>query len=324
VIRPVKIVIVGEPAEAGLRDSLVGAFRQCGCAVDRLDLGPWSPAWLASAAYRKPVLGARFRHEFRGRVDALAEAGPVAMVLVVKGAFLSSRSIDQMRKKFDSPVVCWNPDSPFDSAISNCGAGIPRAIGAYDAYITWAEDVAERLSAVVTRVLVVPFAWDPDIMQPTVGRGTAADRIVFIGTGTRERSALLESLADLRPVVFGTRWPKIAGVDLRSPIKGSEFCRIAGEARWNINLLRPQNARSHNMRTFELVGAGGNQVAPRTDDHQRFLGQDSRTALFQSRKELVCILRSDPDKRPPRAPGMLDGHTYSDRAREILANLEIL
>jgi hypothetical protein len=321
--RPVKMIIAGESSEAGLRDSLVGAFRQCGCAVDQLNLGPWNPAWLASAAYRKPVLGAWFRHEFRRRVDALAEAGPVGLVLVVKGALLSSRSIDHMRRKFGSPVVCWNPDSPFDSAISNWGAGIPRAIGAYDAYITWADDVAERLSAIAARVLVIPFAWDPGIMQPAVGRGAAAGRIVFIGTGTRERGALLETLADLRPVVFGTRWPKIAGVDVRPPVKGAEFCRIAGEASWNINLLRPQNARSHNMRTFELVGAGGNQVAPRTDDHQRFLGQDSRTALFQSRKELECILRSDPDKRPPRPPRMLDGHTYADRAREILANLEI-
>jgi hypothetical protein len=321
--RMARIVVVGEPAEAGLRNSLVTAFRRSGCAVDLLDLGPWNPAWLASAAFRQPMLAFGIRREFRRRVEVLAENGPADLVLVVKGAFLDPRSIDHLRLLFDSPVVCWNPDSPFDNAISNCGAGIPRAIGSYDAYVTWSDDVAGHLSAIAARVLVIPFAWDPDIMRPTAGHGVAASRIVFIGTATSERSAWLESLAHLRPMVFGDRWPKIEGVDIRDPVRGIEFCRIVGEAKWNLNLLRPQNARSHNMRTFELLGAGGNQVAPQTDDHRRFLSGDSRTVLFQSQEELESILRSDPCERPPRLPDLIQGHTYADRTNQLLTDLNI-
>jgi len=319
-----RIVVVGEPAKAGLRDSLVAALRRSRYAVGLLDLGPWSPAWLVSAAYRQPILGAAFRREFRRRVDAYAEKESADLVLVFKGALLNPRSINHLRVRFDSPVVCWNPDSPFDDALSNSGAGIPHAIGAYDAYITWADDIAERLSAVATRVLVIPFAWDSEMMRPTAGRGVAAGRIVFVGTGTRERSALLHSLAHLRPMVFGNRWPKIEGIDIRPPVRAIEFCRIVGEAKWNLNLLRPQNARSHNMRTFELVGSGGTQVAPQTDDHRRFLAGDSRTVLFRSKEELESILRSDPGERPPRRPALLEGHTYDDRARQILTELSDL
>ena len=318
-----RIVVAGAPAKFGLRNSLVAAFRRSGCAVDQLDLGPWSPAWLASAASRQPMLGFGFRREFRRRVDELASNGPSDLVLVFKGALLDPRSIDHLRSRFGSPVVCWNPDSPFDSAVSNCGAGIPRVIGSYDAYITWAHDLAERLSAVAARVLVIPFAWDPEIMQPIAGRGVAAGRIVFIGTGTRGRIAALKRLAHLRPMVFGGLWPKIEGVDIHPQVKGIEFCRIVGEAKWNLNLLRPQNAQSHNMRTFELVGAGGSQVAPQTNDHRRFLGCDSRTVLFQSKEELESILRSDPRELPSRRAALLKGHTYSDRARQILAELNI-
>lgn len=319
-----RIVVVGVPDVDGLRDSLVTAFRHLGCAVDLLDLGPWSPSWLVSAAFRQPIFGIGFRRDFRRRVDALAGNGSTDLVLVVKGALLDAPSIDHLRSRFVSPVACWNPDSPFDGALSNCGAGIPRTIGAYDAYITWADDVAERLSEVASRVLVIPFAWDPEIMRPTAGHGVAKGRIIFIGTGTRERSAWLQSLASLRPVVFGNRWPEIEGVDIRPPIKGVEFCKIAGEAKWNLNILRPQNARSHNMRTFELVGAGANQIAPLTDDHQKFLSGDSRTLLFQDKDELRSILQSDPCDRPARLPAVLDGHTYADRARQLLADLRIL
>jgi hypothetical protein len=321
--RMARIVVIGPPAEAGLRSSVVTAFQRSGNAVDVLDLGPWGPAWLASAAFRQPMLGAGFRRGVRRQVDVSADKGPADLVLVFKGPLLSPRIIDYIRLRFGCPVVCWNPDSPFDGAVSNCGAGIPKAIGAYDVYITWADDVAERLSAVAARVLVIPFAWDPDAMRPTAGQGVAAGRIVFIGTGSRERIAWLQSLTHLRPMVFGNRWPKIEGIDIRPPVFGTKFCEIVGEARWNLNLLRPQNARSHNMRTFELVGAGGAQVAQWTDDHGRFLGGDSRTALHQSKGELESILRSDPRERPSRRPDLLKGHTYSDRLAQILSDLRI-
>ena len=319
-----RIVIIGEPVKEGLRNSLITAFRRCGCIVDPLDWGPWEPAWLASAAYRQPMLGAGFRRGFRRQADKSAESGPTELIVVSKGALLNRRSINYLRSRFGSPVVCWNADSPFDHAVSNSGGGIPETISAYDAYITWADDVAERLSAVATRVIVIPFAWDPELMRPTAGYGLAAGRIVFIGTGTRERSAFLRSLAHLNPMIFGNGWPKIEGADIRQPVTGLDFSRVVGEARWNINLLRPQNARSHNMRTFELVGSGGTQVAPLTNDHQRFLSSDSRTVFFRDMRELEYILQSDPHELDPRLPTVLDGHTYADRTNLLLSELNIL
>ena len=318
-----RIIIVGQPAEAGLRDSLVTAFRWSGCTVDVLDLGPWQPHWLATAAFRQPTLGTKFRRQLLRHIDAVAETSPVELVLVMKGPFIDSRMIDYLRMRFDSPIVCWNPDSPFDRAISNCGAGMRSAITAYDAYVTWAHDVAEQLLP-ITRVVVIPFAWDPELMPPTPGHGLAAGRIVFIGTGSRERCDRLAGLAHLRPLIFGNQWPAIDGLDIRPPVQGLSFCRIVGEAKWNLNLLRPQNARSHNMRTFELVGAGGTQVAPHTDDHQRFLGSDSQTVLFRTSRELEDILRSDPTEYPPRHPALLKEHTYTDRARQLLNTLKLV
>jgi Glycosyl transferases group 1 len=318
-----RIIIFGAPVEGGLRDSLVTAFRRCGCTVDVLDLRPWQPLWLVSAAFRQPILATKFRRQFRRYVDAVAEARSVEFVLVMKGPFIDSHLIDYLRMRFDGPVVCWNPDSPFDEAISNRGAGIPSAIAAYDAYVTWAHDIAEKLLPIVP-VIVIPFAWDPELMPPTPGHGAAKGRIVFIGTGSKERRDWLASLAHLHPLIFGTQWPAVDGLDIRPPVRGLNFCKIVGEAKWNLNLLRPQNARSHNMRTFELVGAGGNQVAPYTDDHQRFLGSDSQTVLFRSTGELEDILHSDPTERSPRHPALLEQHTYTDRAQQLLNTLKRL
>lgn len=313
-----RIVIVGEPAQAGLRNSLMGAFRANGCDVDALDLGQCKPAWLTPVMFRYPHLAGGFRRAFIQRVDEVARRGAADLTLVVKGPLLDCSSVDYLRIRLGGPVACWNPDSPFDGALSNRGAGIPQTVGAYDYYITWAQDIADLLRTAARRVIVIPFAWDPALMPPSPGQGIAADRIVFIGTATRERVSCLRSLARMRPMVFGTGWPQLDGVDIRPPVRGIAFSQIAGEARWNLNLLRPQNARSHNMRTFELVGAGGTQVAPLTGDHRRFLGADGQTVLFSNREELESILRSHPRERPPRPPHVLDGHTYTDRIYQLL------
>lgn len=322
--RGIRIIVVGWSAEAGLRDSLVSAFRSNGCSVDVIELGPWKPPWLVSAAFRQPRLGAGFRNAFRRQVDSAAERGPADLVVVFKGSLLNSRSVGHLRSRLGCPVICWNPDSPFDGAISNCGAGIPQTVAAYDAYITWADDVADLLRPLAARVIVLPFAWDPRIMRPTEGDGVAKDRIVFVGTGTRERCAALAQISSLRPMAFGTGWPNVEGVDVRPPVRGLAFCKVVGEAKWNLNLLRPQNAKSHNMRTFELVGAGGTQVTAATDDHQRFLGADGQTVLFESARQLRSILLSDPADRPPRPEESLCGHTYADRADQLLAELRLL
>ncbi len=321
--RALHVVVVGEPAYGGLRSALIGAFEDIGCRVDTLDWGPWRFGLLSSAAFRVPSLGFGYRRQFRTYVDAMAEQRPVDLVLVVKGALLDGGCIEHLQVRLDSPVVCWNPDSPFDVTVSNRGAGIPEAIGFYDAYVTWAEDVADRIERRCRKVFVLPFAWDPYSTEPVKGDGIADGRIVFVGTGTRDRSTVLESLAAFKPLVYGNRWPTIEGIEVRPPVRGREMCKIIGEAKWNINLLRPQNALSHNMRSFEIVGAGGNQVAPYTLDHHRFFGDDPRTAQFRSLAELKSVLKSDPSERDIRSTQLLHGHTYRDRVVQLLDGLGI-
>ncbi|GEM_PF-4768270 len=318
-----RVVVIGEHARAGLRSSLVSSFTHLGWHVDTVDWGPWQPAWLAAAAFRVPRLGASFRRWLRGRIRALAALGPADLVVVLKGAMIDRPTIELARDQLCAPVVCWNPDSPFDEAISNRGAGIPRAVAAYDCYVTWAQDVAAQLRSLNDHVVVIPFGWDPAIHRPTPGRGIAKDRIVFVGSATPERIALLGSIAHLHPMVFGNRWPAIEGIEVRPPVYGEEMSSIVGEARWNLNLLRRQNARSHNMRTFELPGAGGNQVAPATPDHRTFLGHDSRTILYDSTNDLPDILETDPATFPSRRQDLLVGHTYVDRVMALLEMLDL-
>lgn len=317
-------MIIGDNALGGLRSSLVLAFREVGWVVHTVDWGGWRPNVIGRAAFREPRLASWWRLQLRRRIDILAEVAPVDVVVVLKGHFLVASDIDYARSRLSSPIVCWNPDSPFDDAISNRGAGVPKAVGAYDLYITWAEDVAERLISVQSSVAVIPFAWDPVLHPVTTGRGEAAGRVVFVGTASRERTALIERIRKFQPVVYGNRWPAMEGVEVRPPLVGPDMAAVVGEARWNLNLLRPQNARSHNMRSFELPGAGGNQLTAKTPDHIRFLGADPRTVTYSSDRELLTLLGCDPDDLARRDPQLMAGHTYADRVRQLISTLSRL
>lgn len=313
-----QIIVVGTSEYGGLRNSIVSALSSLGRNVEAVDVPVWRPARFESFAIRAPRLAFGYRRRLLRDIDRFVSGGVIDLVLVVKGSYLDAHTIDQFRSRLSAPVVCWNPDSPFDKAISNRGGGIPAAIGAYDGYVTWADDVAERLASRNSHVIVIPFAWDPMLHRPTAGSGVAEGRIVLVGTGSRYRSELVREIVHLRPVVFGNRWPSIDGVEFHSPIFGTQMSAVVGEAKWNLNFLHPQNALSHNMRTFEIPGSGGNQVADRTKDHERFLGSDSRTLLFDSHAELESILRSDPVELTQRRPDLLAMHTYIERVSLLL------
>lgn len=312
------LLIIGEDAYAGLKSSLIRGFEKLDWKVKSISLYKVMPPNFERMAFRFSYLAEIFRTRFEKIIVSVPQLSDIDLVVVVKGAFMSKYLIRLLKEKTGAIIVCWNPDSPFDFAISNRGSSLKSMIKYYDYYVTWAEDVCEQIKASNNRCFVIPFAWDNFIHFPVTGTGIASGRIVFIGTGSRQRVHLISRLAFLRPIVFGDSWPQINGVELRSPIYGDIMSSVVNEAKWNLNLLRPQNIFSHNMRTFELPGAGGNQVVKSTRDHREFLRSDSRTLLYDSFDELVDILKSDPNLLEARNRSFLNGNSYVDRVQMLL------
>lgn len=313
------VLLVGQVVPGALTTSLEAAFRDLGCAVQVVPIGPFRRPRLAGLAYRVGALASIARAEIERAVDASVSSRH-DLVVVVKGPFVDAALVDRLRARAGGPVVCWNPDSPLDGAISNRGAGMPAAVSAYDAYITWSDDLADRLSSIARRVIVVPFAWDPHLHQPTEGRGVATGRVVFVGSWTRDRERNVAALRAYEPLVFGNGWTRVRGIEVRPAVTDLAFAAVVGEARWNLNFLRPQNATSHNMRTFEIPACRGSQLAQWSPDHERFLGDLPSVALFRTADELHAHLDAEaPSKDVPDE--WLSANTYEERCRALLAEI---
>lgn len=308
-----RAIVIGDPAVNGLSEALGVGFRDNGWTVDAVPWGSWRPSSLASAGHRWPIAA----RPFVWRMFRSLAAGHADLVVVVKGAFLGSRDIARLRQRTKSPVVCWNPDDPFDSAMSNRGAGIPAAISSYDYYVTWSEAVADRLSQYRPDVIAIPFGWDPTSFFPEEAE-TEQNRVVFVGSWTAEREQWMRSCSAFQPVVFGDRWPEIPSVRIRSAVYGSGLRQVLTGANVALNFLRPQNRSSHNMRTFEIPGCGGRQVAQRSPEHERLLAPHG-VRLFEEPDELVEILAEECDRVPDgQTPAWLHEETYARRVARLL------
>lgn len=323
-----RVIIVGDNAVGGLAGALVGALRRNGVVVSLVN---WPHSYINPSTlglfYRRPSLAAPFAARLRRDVGSHP---PVRAVIVVKGALLTHATICRLKEQLDCPVVCWNPDSPFDPTVSNSGGGIPGAIGAYDLYVTWSASLQERIESRRQRCVLIPFGWDPALrfgMSDDEAFAWLRARPVFVGSFTRRRLEALMLLRSAGVVIFGHRWPDTAGLDVRHAVFGNYYASVLRSAGCVINLLRSQNTDSHNMRSFEVPACGGFQIAPLTADHETRLPPSHTTLISDMHGgDLEAAVYSALANESPGDPptDWLEAHSYDQRVRMLLSELQLL
>lgn len=308
--RRLSIAVVSSGHASGLGGALVRGFEQGGHSATLVPEPTIRVKRLARAALE---VGAKLPDRCVTSSETFASLARLSpdLVVVIKGGFVSAASVQRMRER--SYVVCWNPDSPFDSAASNRGGMVHSAMPTYDAYVTWSTRIANAISDRRDNVFRIPFGVDPSATIQPNGPEAADGRIVFIGTATPERVALIDRLRGLDPVVFGNGWAN-SYCQVFPAVYGAEMLNVASKAAWCLNPLRPQNRDSHNMRTFELMACDAPQLTFTTDDHIDFLG-GTRSRLCDSVEELISIAS---EGSPPRVDFDSTQHQYRFRCQQLI------
>jgi spore maturation protein CgeB len=215
-------------------------------------------------------------------------------IIVFKGLVLYPETVEKLKSHCEV-LTCYNPDHPFKFYSPGSGnSNIEKSISHYHLYLTYSKQISRSLKEQYkVDSAVVPFGYD-DLFsgKPELVKGLPW---VFIGAYDSERAEFLKQLKDYEISIYGDqKWKTRSGSEWiknkyqgRS-VHGKEYSDILYSSKGVFNLLRKQNIveESHNMRTFEVPGAGGVLIANRTSEQSDFFEEDKEAIYFGSVDEL--------------------------------------
>jgi len=217
------------------------------------------------------------------------------LVIVLKGLGIYLETLDRLRSQTGCILVNFNGDDPHNMESSN--ANILRAIPVYDCVLTWSQRLIHvLLNDGAKRAEYLPFGCDPDVYHAAEiideDRKQYSSDIVFVGSWDKEREKALEILADLNLAIWGPHWNRAGRNSVltkhirNGPVDMHRMAKIYGCSKVVLNMLRPQNRYSHNMRTFEIPALGGFMLATRTQQHTDLFEEGTEIALYDNFEEM--------------------------------------
>jgi len=155
-------------------------------------------------------------------------------------------------------------------------------------------------------VYYLPFARDPALHAPISAPNTPAFDVVFVGNLDTDRVRFLDAVArDYRVAVFGER--ATVSVPRDSALARATFAPAAYEqdlsralacGAISLNAMRPQNSRSHNMRSYESLACGAFTLSQRTPELCELFVEGEQMVCFGDVDELrEAVARWLPDAR---------------------------
>lgn len=280
--------------------------------------------------------------EFNVHLIAAAQDSHPDMLLVFKGSFVQSETIDRLRQ-MGVRCYCFFPDVSFRTH----GPYLPHALPRYDWIFTTKSfglyDLRDQLG--MTRASMLYHAFDRDLHRPVRLTHEDVDRyqcdVSFIGTWSPKKEALLTTLVrarpDLRVRIWGDQWHRanharaLAKCIALRPVAGEEYVRAIAASAINLGILSEQRRGSSNgdqitSRTFHIPACGGFLLHERTDEVLRIFADGSSIACFGDDSEL--LERVDQYLAAPRRRGEIaergrqtveSKHSWDARIQEILA-----
>ncbi|WP_280501135.1 CgeB family protein [Nocardia farcinica] len=333
-----KILFLGDDWLGSNARSLAEGFRALGHEVIVIDstaatLPPrLSPSWMYAKTHERRAWWTVDRIHTRLE-RAAAELRP-DMVFGFKSVHLDQRRL------LDIPAALHVHYSPDDVANPvNTTADYLAHESEWDLVVTTKRhNVPELLARGAKEALFVRSAYDPAWHHPAARRTTRQFLVGFIGACRPDRRDGMVSLArtyGAQLLVAGPGWRRVRRLRttraaVTGPVYGEDFAMTVATVTANLVLLNSDNRDTHTCRTFEVPASGGLFVGERTDEHAELLADGAEAFLFSSRDELDEILErcaQFPDQVAKVAEAgyrrvVEGGHTYTDRAREILRALE--
>ncbi len=292
-----KILISGSFWHGSLEESYARAFESLGWTVVRFDWEQFARAHpLVGMAFADKLLRLRIADRVgKWLLSATEEVHP-DLVLIIKGRTANPDILMKVRDALaGKPLVNFNPDSPWEP--QNTSARLRRCIPVYDAHFTWNSHlITHFLESGAKAAHFLPFAYDPMLHYPVTKTGANPQfDAIFVGTYAPERDKLLSALQGCKIGIWGNGWERATQIPKEwiqsKAVYGEEATSVLDLAVCSLNILRPQNTGSHNMRTFEIPATRHAMLATRSEEQSQWFAEGESMECFASPEDLLEKIR---------------------------------
>jgi len=292
------------------------ALERLGCRVEAFDL-----------LKRPGLLGRITGSDLATRLRRAVETAGAQLVLVIGGAELEPALVEQLAAATSVPWVNWFPDD-----LRTVDLVIRRAPAYHKVFVAGSDVAAQLRAALGKPVDVVPLACDPSIYRPLRSRDQYRANVVFAGSATARRVALLSGLAEFGLALWGPGWRRTPLRDYcRGEVPSTEdYVRAYGGASVAINIHHTAegNGASEafvNQRLFEVAAIGVPQIVDYRGDLARQFEAGKHLLVFHDADELRRTVQNalqDPTGAAELGAAArretLSRHTYMHRLRQVL------
>lgn len=224
----------------------------------------------------------------------------VDVLFVFKGIELFKETLLGI-KKFKVILANYNPDHPFIRTFASSGGkNIMKCLSAYDIHFSYSKKVLKEIKSIYNcELFYLPFAYDPSYLDSDViFTQRELVKLCFVGNPDRIRVDLIQKIVSwgFEVDLYGKGWERYFSenkyVNCCGVLEYKNLYTTLNKYRVQLNIFRPHNKGAHNMRTFEIAGAGGIQLAPYSEDHVNFFDENKEFFLYRNDVELkVRILQ---------------------------------
>jgi spore maturation protein CgeB len=338
-----KIMIVGSAEVWAIENYYVRYLKEEGAEISRFSAQTFFYAYYQKNIFNKLLFKAglsriynRINKKFKQEVDNF---GP-NVILVFKGMEIFPQSL-QWAKEKGIKLINYNPDNPFLFSGQGSGnANLKNSIPLYDLHLTYDLDIKKKIEGTY-KILsaILPFGFDirDELLEKCLNQKEII-KTCFLGNPDRYRGDFLDQLAEtgIELDVYGNNWKNFvthSNITVFEPVYGDNFWLTLRKYRIQLNLMRPHNPDSHNMRSFEVPGVGGVELAPATLDHQTYFEPGKEIFLYTGIKDCIDqvkkILSFSEDeingiRKQARQRSIQAGYTYKDRSKQVLQQIKKL
>ncbi len=254
------------------------------------------------------------------------------LIWFFKGMEITPDTLRQLRDQ-GYFLVNYNPDNPFYFSGSGSGnKNITASIGLYNLHLSYDRGIRDRIInefKVPCEMLLFGFELSDKLYQECTQQKEVL-KLCFLGNPDKERIEFIEKIAEKLPVdVYGNDWEKKvqhSNITCHGPVYEEGFWKTLYRYRVQLNLMRPHNPASHNMRSFEIPGVGGIGLYPNTPDHRDYWNgeeiiflYDNITNCVEKAKLLLNMNSSEAAKIRERARlRSLNSDSYKQRTKQVL------